>query len=93
MAARDVAKTESSNAFIDAHHSFKVFREKMRKPRDNSKKIQSKISKGKRPMAKPEGNQAQASRSPLLVETRKTGLITPATKCKNTYETCTREAH
>lgn len=36
--ARDVAKTESSNAFIDAHHSFKVFREKMRKPRDNSKK-------------------------------------------------------
>lgn len=27
--ARDVAKTESSNAFIDAHHSFKVFREKI----------------------------------------------------------------
>lgn len=58
-----------------------------------SKRIQSKISKGKRPMAKPEGNQAQASRSPFLVETHKTGLITPAIKCKNTHEMCTGEAH
>ena len=51
---------------------------------NDSKKIQSKISKGKKAHGtKCGGNQLQASKSLLPAETHRACLITPAKRCKN----------
>lgn len=57
-------------------------------------KLQSKISNGKRHMwTKSGGNQAQVSKSPLLVESQRMCLISPAMMCGKTHEVLsTRQA-
>lgn len=55
-----------------------------------SEKIQSKTSRGKMQAAESGGNQAQASRVLSQVESRRTGLICPATNCDNTVKCCLR---
>lgn len=51
-----------------------------------SKRIKSKISRGKGPRGQSGRKQAEASKSPLPVESHGTGLIPPATSCDNKYK-------
>ena len=59
-----------------------------------SERIQSQISKREKACEKSRGNQVQASKSPLPVESHRTSLIPPATSCNNTNEVLfIRNAH
>ena len=59
-----------------------------------SERIQSQISKREKACEKSRGNQVQASKSPLPVESHRTSLIPPATSCNNTNEVLSiRDAH
>ncbi|XP_064123181.1 interferon-stimulated gene 20 kDa protein isoform X1 [Loxodonta africana] len=74
--------------------SLRVLSERLLKRCIQQKDTKQNQQKEKAHEAKPGGNQAQASKGPLLVESHKIHLIPSTTNCNNTHEVlCTREVH